>query len=418
MKKIISLLSILIFTTNVLAQNVGIGTLTPSANLEIKKAQKSVVKISSNGFTDTTQLIFNNRTSANFGTTMQISSNQEQGLRISSSSDLPSNTKDTIMQITPQGNVGIGSADPLGRLDVIGAGSTAATNTFSLRNSSLNTLLKMTDDGALNVGNPTGVDSYLYRLRVESGNRGSLFIENPVVAANATVKILRDIAEPDSRPNTTALLVEAGNDYASRMWGRGGISATSTFAPNPGGEFISAPGGLALRSIGNVSMQNIGEAAGRVLISDALGNATWKNSTKYTSIIPPSCQVLLTATSTYAKIADLGSFTKDNLDTKIELIFQTHLRVNTISGVAGATYELRIDNLPTTNGNARASVQLLGQNVNASIFGLYTGLSSGLHTVSIWARSGAQGNIGGTATDVSYDSGCWSASNLTVKETF
>lgn len=120
MKKFKLLLFILFTAAAGRAQNVGIGTATPTARLEIKTPVKSTVKVSSNNFSDTSQLIFSNRTSSNFGTDMQLTSIQETGLRISSSSDLPENTKDTIMQITPTGNVGIRTATPAYPLDVKG----------------------------------------------------------------------------------------------------------------------------------------------------------------------------------------------------------------------------------------------------------------------------------------------------------
>jgi hypothetical protein len=103
-----------------IAQNVGIGTTTPSSKLEIKNPIKSIVKISSNNFLDTSQLIFSNRNTSNQGTDMQLTSNRESGLRVSSSSDLPANNKDTIMQITPTGLVGIRTATPQYPLDVKG----------------------------------------------------------------------------------------------------------------------------------------------------------------------------------------------------------------------------------------------------------------------------------------------------------
>jgi FG-GAP repeat len=120
MKKFYSLLSILFFTAYAYAQNVGIGTTTPSTRLEVKKPIKSTVKISSESFNDTTQLIFSNKTTSNAGTDMIISSNREEGLRISSQSDITTQVKDTIMQITPQGNIGIGIANPAHVLDVKG----------------------------------------------------------------------------------------------------------------------------------------------------------------------------------------------------------------------------------------------------------------------------------------------------------
>ena len=120
MKKTLLHIVISFFALKGFAQNVGIGTTTPTTKLEIKNPIKSTVKISSNNFSDTSQLIFGNRNAANQGTDFRITSIQEDGLRVSSSSDLTDNNKDTIMQITPTGLVGIRTATPQYPLDVKG----------------------------------------------------------------------------------------------------------------------------------------------------------------------------------------------------------------------------------------------------------------------------------------------------------
>jgi hypothetical protein len=71
-------------------------------------------------------------------------------------------TTDGGTTITPRhyfqqnGNMGVGGFSgpglPLGRLDVIGIGTTSSTNTFLLRNSIGDTLLRMRDDGRMGIG--------------------------------------------------------------------------------------------------------------------------------------------------------------------------------------------------------------------------------------------------------------------------
>lgn len=102
------------------SQNVGIGTISPQAKLEVKKPVKSDLKISSNDYKDTTQLIFSNRTAGNQGTDIILSSNRENGLWFSSKSDLPGNNYDSIMIILPTGKVGLNNTTPAEILDVKG----------------------------------------------------------------------------------------------------------------------------------------------------------------------------------------------------------------------------------------------------------------------------------------------------------
>lgn len=171
-------------------------------------------------------------------------------------------------------NVGIGTAAPGAKLEVVGVSSTSANNSLLIRNSALDTMFRVRNDGTVFIGNPAIPDFLGYRFRVESGNKGSLFIENPILTANATVRILRGVPE-NSPASTTALYVEASSDFASRMIGFGGIHATSSNNLRPAGEFISAPSGYAIQANGKLQLTGISEAAGKVLTSDAFGNATW-----------------------------------------------------------------------------------------------------------------------------------------------
>jgi hypothetical protein len=111
---------LLLFPFFACAQNVGIGTTTPTAKLEVNEAIKSKILISSQNFNDTSQLVLKNRTAGNIGTDFTISSNRENGLRISSQSDLLGNQHDSILHATPNGRIGINRINPTERLDVNG----------------------------------------------------------------------------------------------------------------------------------------------------------------------------------------------------------------------------------------------------------------------------------------------------------
>jgi hypothetical protein len=154
-----------------------------------------------------------------------------------------------------------------------------------------------------------------------------------------------------------------------------------------------------------------GAGANKILTSDAAGNASWQNQSVYTTITPPGCQSLA-ATNSFAKIgSNLGSFTKINGATKVEVTLQTFLSVGTLTGANGIYYELRVDDIATSNGKAEAVLNTTGVYSNVAMTGLFTGLSAGTHTISLWAKTNA-----GTATNVMYDSGCWGSSNVMVKE--
>ncbi len=112
------------------AQNVGIGTTTPTEKLEVKKTLRSTIKISAGSIADTTQLILSNSGStAGFYTDFSIKSIREEGLFFSSQSDLgPYNSANSLV-ILPTGNVGTGIL-PTAKLHVNGGVKLEGLNLF------------------------------------------------------------------------------------------------------------------------------------------------------------------------------------------------------------------------------------------------------------------------------------------------
>jgi hypothetical protein len=154
--------------------------------------------------------------------------------------------------------------------------------------------------------------------------------------------------------------------------------------------------------------------AGKVLTSDSTGLAAWQDiGTKTSAFQPAGCKTLLTVTSAFQKIADMGSFTKNATATKIKLTLQTNLYVDSVGG-SGAIYELRIDDQPTTLGNATAFINVAGNSFPVAITGIYAGLGSASHTVSLWVKA-----VSGTAKNAGWDKDCLNpmgTNNVLVEE--
>jgi hypothetical protein len=103
-----------------------------------------------------------------------------------SNHDLSLITNNTeIVKITAGGNVGIAHLTPPARLTVLGAGSTSATSSFMVANSSSTNLFTILNDGSIGVNiatpgarfdvNGNGLSTYEYVISVEDNAGGNIF---------------------------------------------------------------------------------------------------------------------------------------------------------------------------------------------------------------------------------------------------
>lgn len=118
MKTILLLSLSVCFCFVTIAQNVSINTSAAApedakAMLEIRKPNFSKLKIRTDGYSaDTTVIELSNRTSTNVGTAMFFSLINEEGLLISTVSDLAANAKDSLLSLKINGNMGFGIRNP------------------------------------------------------------------------------------------------------------------------------------------------------------------------------------------------------------------------------------------------------------------------------------------------------------------
>jgi type VI secretion system secreted protein VgrG len=150
-------------------------------------------------------------------------------------------------------------------------------------------------------------------------------------------------------------------------------------------------------------------------ISTALPYQASGSLVRVRSIIVSMVSLPSVAANAWTKIGDLGTFTKNGADSLMEITYNGRLAVGSWgAGATGANFELRVDNQPVALGVARATV-MPGDNpnygVSASMTGLFTGLGSGNHTVSVWVYS-----YNGTASTLAVNPGNFTAPHVVIKE--
>lgn len=121
------------------------------------------------------------------------------------------------------GNVGLGGFSgpgvPIGRLDVLGSGTTSSTNTFLLRNSVGDTLLRMRDDGRMGIG----YNGSSYGRTLNMGGSGINFYTANEAAFGGAIF-----------PTDTSLVIWSNSSVNNYLvfqpsWGNTGIG---TYTPN------------------------------------------------------------------------------------------------------------------------------------------------------------------------------------------
>jgi hypothetical protein len=290
------------------------------------------------------------------------------------------------LRILPNGNVGIGTPQPSARLSIV------APNTTELAGSVRSATL-LTSAGSL--GTVLGNELALATIGFLSGNNSSLGVR-ALRAANGSDWFSTAIGIGMDVDNT----VRAG----ASLWlhANGGIGIGTSI---PQAKLHIAGVSPVLRiADGN-------EAAGKVLISDASGNATWRDN----SIFTVSGNLNITsgaATNNFQKLTNVMTFNKVAAASTIEIRMNTRAGAGTFSGgTRGIQFQVRVDDAPSAFANDGAittsnTIEFL------SVYAVFQSLAVGTHTVSVWIIA-----PGGTSSSVVLDPGGWGG-RIIVKEVF
>ncbi|RYY70055.1 MAG: hypothetical protein EOO13_07800 [Chitinophagaceae bacterium] len=222
MKKLLISAAIILLGTTSKSQNVGIGTSTPQEKLEVKNSSRSTLKISSSSYFDTTQLILSNKTAADAGTDFRFTSLREEGLKLSSTSDIGPNNVDAIMMIKPTGQVGINNVNPTERLDVAGNINVSGTIKANGADGAAGQVLMKNSSGGLAWGNMCAYPNSIGFT--------------PASGANGTT-------------NFTWVVPANINKIKVEAWGAGGGGSSDVFTAGPHGACGGGGGGYLTTNI-------------------------------------------------------------------------------------------------------------------------------------------------------------------------
>lgn len=127
-----------------------------------------------------------------------------------------------------------------------------------------------------------------------------------------------------------------------------------------------------------------------------------------------TCKSIPSISPNFAKLIDIGTFNKVDTASIIEAEFNGRIYVGNFTSGTGAIFELRVDDVESEVGWARAVFRSVdvGTYKQVSITGLFKNLPEGNHMLSIWVRT----SNGGAGTTAMVDPGCWSSDVALIKE--
>lgn len=174
---------------------------------------------------------------------------------------------------------------------------------------------------------------------------------------------------------------------------------------------------IANDGITYAKISSSGAAAKHVLQytgSDVLWNYASGSEIKY-ALINVGSTLSINITTTYTKQATIGTFSKLIAASRLEITFNGRIYVESLSGTAAyvAYFELRVDDNPPAAGG-RTNIKYTetgGNGIQVSTTGIFTGLSSGSHTISIWIRTSS-----GTGTGAMINPGNSTSDHIIIKE--
>ena len=312
----------------------------------------------------------------------------------------------------------------LGGLSTSGSGTTSGDFAFRAQNSASSDLFVVRNDG--NVGIGTNAPNSFLDIDVNSLFKDGIHIRNGRDQVGGSLPLTVDITTSGQTygTNTHGRILRLANgltiyDQGMDNAGTYFLTYNNTYSSpyfamtNSGNIGLgTATPGARLDVQGTVKIADGTQGVGKVLTSDAAGNASWKSSPAAIAFGSLNMSSVLVGTSPTTLGTSSMVFTKQYAATEVEVMLYSNGYSGSFAG--GATYvyfEIYIDGAPGTAGTRH---NFFGTNTSnyISLKSYFSGLPAGSHTVSIIAVTDA-----GTSSGALLDSGGYGG-KLLVKETF
>lgn len=162
---------------------------------------------------------------------------------------------------------------------------------------------------------------------------------------------------------------------------------------------------------GNFRLSDGTEGTGKVLVSDANGNASWESNSIYNSITNLN-NSSVNPTTTWQTVGPVLTINKVHANSVIEVNVNTSATVSSFGTATAVQFEIRVNGVSSTIDSKAIIRNGLNNHDMIAMMAVFENLPAGSHTVQVYVRS-----VGGSSTGVLLDSGGFGGAIIT-KETF
>lgn len=170
------------------------------------------------------------------------------------------------------------------------------------------------------------------------------------------------------------------------------LAANSVTSSDIGADQVTAPdigvGQVDSEAIGNGEVSSADIGSGQVTPQDM-------NMPDPSQLKDGDVAVLATPTLEFQKVDDVGSYTKEDPSSDLEVDWTGSVRGENGGEASGCVFQLRVDGQPAPNGGGEVFAKGLTSVSSTALFGA---LPTGQHAVEIWARITIATGMGNSCT--------------------